>query len=133
MPRDFSRASRLGDQIQRELSELIRNEVRDPGLGLVTVTSVDVSRDLSHAKVYVSTLEGDDALARSLRALARAGGFLRSRLARTLDARTVPELHFVHDESVERGVRLSRLIDEAVESDQAHERESDPDIPGNAS
>lgn len=133
MPRDFSRASRLGDQIQRELSELIRNEVRDPGLGLVTVTGVDVSRDLSHAKVYVSTLEGDDALARSLRALARAGGFLRSRLARTLDARTVPELHFVHDESVERGVRLSRLIDEAVESDQAHERESDPDIPGNAS
>lgn len=133
MPRDFSRASRLGDQIQRELSELIRNEVRDPGLGLVTVTGVDVSRDLSHAKVYVSTLEGDDALARSLRALMRAGGFLRSRLARTLDARTVPELHFVHDESVERGVRLSRLIDEAVESDQAHERESDPDIPGNAS
>lgn len=133
MPRDFSRASRLGDQIQRELSELIRNEVRDPGLGLVTVTSVDVSRDLSHAKVYVSTLEGDEALAQSLRALTRAAGFLRSRLARMLDARTVPELHFVHDESVERGVRLSRLIDEAVESDQAHERESDPDTPGNAS
>jgi len=133
MPRDFSRASRLGDQIQRELSELIRNEVRDPGLGLVTVTSVDVSRDLSHAKVYVSTLEGDEALAQSLRALTRAAGFLRSRLARMLDARTVPELHFVHDESVERGVRLSRLIDEAVESDQAHERGSDPDAPGNAS
>ncbi|MCC7547833.1 MAG: 30S ribosome-binding factor RbfA [Burkholderiales bacterium] len=125
MPRDFSRASRLGDQIQRELANLVRNEVRDPGLGLVTITAVDVSRDLSHAKVYVSSLQGEDGQAESLRALGRAAGFLRSKLAHLLKSRTVPELHFVHDESVERGVRLSRLIDEAVESDHANDRDSD--------
>ena len=123
MPRDFPRASRLGDQIQRELADLIRNEVRDPRLGLVTITAVEVSRDLSHAKVYVSTLQDQVALDASMRALARAAGFLRTKLAHGLKARTVPELHFLHDESVERGVRLSRLIDEAVESDHAH----DPD------
>jgi len=125
MPRDFSRASRLGDQIQRELADLIRNEVRDPGVGLVTITAVDVSRDLSHAKVYVSSLQGEEALAASLRALGRAAGFLRTKLSHLLKARTVPELHFVHDESVERGVRLSRLIDQAVESDHAHDRDPD--------
>ena len=127
MPRDFSRASRLADQIQRELADLIRTEVRDPGVGLVTVTAVDVSRDLSHAKVYISSLQDDQALQESLRALGRAAGFLRSKLSHLLSTRTVPELHFVHDESVERGVRLSRLIDEAVESDLAHERDRDPD------
>ncbi len=125
MARDFSRASRLGDQIQRELADLIRNEVRDPGLGQVTITAVDVSRDLSHAKVYVSSLQDQEALTTSMRALARASGFLRSKLAHLLNARTVPELHFVHDESVERGVRLSRLIDEAVESDRAHDLDQD--------
>ena len=125
MPRDFSRASRLGDQIQRELADLIRNEVRDPGLGLVTITAVDVSRDLSHAKVYVTSLQGDEVMRISLQALSRAAGFLRSKLAHLLKVRTVPELHFVHDESVERGVRLSRLIDEAVASDLAHDRDPD--------
>lgn len=124
MPRDFSRASRLADQIQRELAELIRTQMRDPGVGLVTVTAVEVSRDLSHAKVFVSSLQGDEALQESLHALTRAAGFLRSKLAHLLKTRTVPELHFMHDESVERGVRLSRLIDEAVESDQAHGRDS---------
>jgi len=125
MARDFSRASRLGDQIQRELADLIRNEVRDPGLGQVTITAVDVSRDLSHAKVYVTSLQDEEALSTSMRALARAAGFLRSKLAHLLNARTVPELHFVHDESVERGVRLSRLIDEAVESDRARDPDQD--------
>jgi ribosome-binding factor A len=115
MPREFSRSSRLADQIQRDLSDLIRLEVRDPRVGLVTVTEVEVSRDLSHAKVYVTSLAGSDQAAQSQQALQHAAGFLRSRLAQILKARTVPELHFVYDESVERGIRLSRLIDQAVE------------------
>jgi ribosome-binding factor A len=115
MPREFSRSSRLADQIQRDLSDLIRLEVRDPRVGLVTVTEVEVSRDLSHAKVYVTSLAGSDQAAQSQQALQHAAGFLRSRLAQSLKARTVPELHFVYDESVERGIRLSRLIDQAVE------------------
>lgn len=119
MPREYSRASRLGDQIQRDLSELIRLEVKDPRVGMVTVTAVEVSRDLSHARVFVTSLAGDEAAQHSLRALRHAAGFLRSRLAHILTSRTVPELQFVYDESVERGARLSRLIDEAVKQDDA--------------
>jgi ribosome-binding factor A len=116
MPRDFSRSSRLAEQIQRDLSDLIRLETRDPRVGMVTVTQVEVSRDLSHAKVFVTSLAGEDQRLDCVRGLQRAAGFLRSRLAQSIKARTVPELHFVYDESVERGIRLSRLIDEAVES-----------------
>lgn len=121
MARDFSRASRLGDQIQRDLAELIRTEVRDPRVGLITVTGVDVSRDLSHAKIFVSSVQGEAALLDSLRALRHAAGFLRSQLAHGMRTRTVPELHFEADRSVDRGVRLSQLIDRAVESDQRHD------------
>jgi ribosome-binding factor A len=113
MPRDFSRSSRIADQIQRDLSETIRTELKDPRVGMVTITAVEVSRDLSHARVFVTSLAGAQAMEESLGALRHAAGFLRSRLAHTLTSRTVPELQFVYDESVERGIRLSRLIDEA--------------------
>ena len=113
MPRDFSRSSRIADQIQRDLSEAIRTELKDPRVGMVTITAVEVSRDLSHARVFVTSLAGVEAMEESLGALRHAAGFLRSRLAHTLSVRTVRELQFVYDESVERGIRLSRLIDEA--------------------
>jgi ribosome-binding factor A len=116
MPREFSRASRLAEQIQRDLSELIRLELKDPRVGLVTVTAVEVSRDLSHAKVFVTSLTQGEAESQYLRALQHASGFLRNRLAHVLKTRTVPELHFVHDASIERGMRLSQLIDQAVET-----------------
>ena len=107
-----ARGARIADQIQRSLAELIRTEVRDPRVGLVTLTGVELSRDQSHAKVFY-TVMGPDAEAAG-EGLARAAGFLRSALAHELTIRKVPELHFEFDESVERGVRLSRLIDEAV-------------------
>lgn len=116
MAQDVSRASRLGEQIQRDLAQLIRLEVKDPRVGLVTVTDVEVSRDLSHAKVFVTALAGEKAALASIEALTRAAGFLRKRLGQVLKTRTVPELRFVYDESVERGARLSKLIDEAVQS-----------------
>jgi ribosome-binding factor A len=109
-----ARSARIADQIQRELAEVIRTEMRDPRVGLVTLTGVELSRDQSHAKVFFTVLgaasEGEDAL----EGLGRAAGFLRSELARRLTTRKVPELHFAYDTSVERGVYLSRLIDEAV-------------------
>lgn len=106
------RLARIADQIQRELAELVRTELRDPRVRFVTLTGVELSRDQSHAKVFFTVLEGD---ARDcLKGLSHAAGFLRSRLAHRLTTRTVPELAFAYDESVERGVRLSRLIDEAV-------------------
>jgi ribosome-binding factor A len=114
--RETPRSRRLGDQIQRDLAELIRRELKDPRVGLVTITDVEVSRDLSHAKVYVSSLMESETHEQITAALQHAAGFLRARLGHALRVRQVPELHFVYDESVERGVRLSQLIDEAVES-----------------
>ena len=107
------RPQKVADLIQRELSDLLRREVRDPHVGMVTLTSVDVSPDLSHAKVFftlLNTEKKDD----TSRALKRAAGFLRSQLAHRLKMYTTPELRFVYDESVERGDRLSQLIDSVV-------------------
>ena len=108
------RLGRIADQIQRELAELVRLELRDPRVRLVTLTGVELSRDQSHAKVFFTTLGPARELAECLEGLQRAAGFLRSSLSRRLTTRKVPELHFTHDASVEHGVRLSRLIDEAV-------------------
>ena len=117
MSGEYPRSYRIADQIQRELSQLIRLEVKDPGLSpLLTVSAVDVTRDLSIAKIYVTVMD-DAQRDSSLAALKRAGGFLRSQIARRLTTRTVPELRFYYDETAERGERLSNLIDAAVRSD----------------
>jgi ribosome-binding factor A len=107
------RPQKVADLIQRELSDLLRREVRDPHVGMVTLTSVDVSPDLSHAKVFFTLLQ-DDRKDMTTRALQRAAGFLRSQLAHRMKMYTTPELRFVYDESVERGDRLSRLIDSVI-------------------
>ena len=109
-----ARGARIADQIQRSLAELIRLEVRDPRVGLVTLTGVELSRDQSHAKVFFTVLGAEHDAEAAARGLANAAGFLRSALARELTTRKVPELHFEFDASVERGMRLTRLIDEAV-------------------
>src|SRR5678816_245030 len=108
--RGQGRPQRLGDQIQRELSELLRLELRDPRVSMITITSVDVSPDMSHAKVFFTLLDKDK-LEDTLHGLKRSAGFLRSQLARRGTMYTTPELRFEYDESVERGDRLSRLID----------------------
>jgi len=108
------RAGRLADQIQRELAELIRGELKDPRVELVTITGVEVSGDYHHARVFFTTLRGEKSVEPAWDGLRHASGFLRSRLAKVLRTRTVPELHFEYDESIERGDRLSRLIEQAV-------------------
>ena len=108
------RRARIADQIQRELAELIRTELRDPRVGMVTLTGVEVSGDQSHAKVFFTMLGAESVAQEALEGLRHAAGFLRTGLARRLSTRSVPDLHFEHDESVERGMRLSKLIDEAV-------------------
>lgn len=112
MKSGHGRPQRLGDLIQRELSGLIRLELRDPRVGMLTITSVDVSPDMSHAKVFFTLLEKDK-LEDTLHGLKRSAGFLRSQLARRITMYTTPELRFEYDESVERGDRISRLIDSA--------------------
>ena len=104
------RPQKVADMIQRELSELLRREVRDPRVGMVTLTSVDVSPDFSHARVLFTCLDPAH-VEEAGRGLQRAAGFLRSQLARRLKLYSTPELRFEYDESIERGDRLHRLID----------------------
>ena len=110
MKRGQGRPRKLGYQIQGDLSDLLARELRDPRIGMITITSVDVSPDISHAKVFFTMLE-KDRLEDTVHGLRRAAGFLRSQLARRIKLYTTPELRFEYDESVERGDRLSRLID----------------------
>ena len=119
-----ARSARIADQIQRSLAELIRLEVRDPRVGLVTLTAVELSRDQSHAKVFFTVMGAEHDAQAASRGLANAAGFLRSALAHELTIRKVPELHFEFDQSVERGVRLARLIDEAVAPPKPRRRKS---------
>jgi ribosome-binding factor A len=108
------RLRRVADQIQRELSGLLCTEIKDPRVGMVTLTGVEVSPDLAHAKVFFTTLADAESLTRVEAGLEHAAGFLRAQLGRRLRLRVTPEIHFKHDVSVEQGVRLSQLIDAAV-------------------
>lgn len=117
MPKEYSRTKRIGEQIQRELAVLVQQEIDDPRIGMVTVSAVDVSPDLSHAKIYVTVL-GEEKQASTVKALNKAAGYLRTTLARRLSLRAVPQLRFVYDGSISHGNRLAALIDAAVEEDR---------------
>ena len=124
MGKEFSRSSRVSEQIHRELSELIRLELKDPRLtsklSLVTLTDVEVTPDYAHAKVFYTSLAGDEHRREIEEGLRHSAGFLRRELGRRIRIHHIPELHFVYDASVERGTRLSNLIEEAVRSDEAN-------------
>ena len=112
MPKEYSRSQRVVEQIRRELAELIRLEVKDPRVGFITLTDVEITPDYAHAKVFFTTLNGEH-LDEIERGLKRAAGFLRRELGRRIHIHTLPELHFVYDNSLERGSNLSQLIDKA--------------------
>ena len=114
MPKDYSRTQRIADQIQRELAVLIETEVKDPRVGRITITDVEVTRDYSHAKIYYTTLGNEEDRVAIEEGLKHASGFLRSQLASRIRLRVIPQLHFIYDESVERGLYLSQLIDKAT-------------------
>lgn len=108
------RGIRVADQIQRDLAEIIAYELKDPRVGMITITEVQVTPDYAHAKVYFTTLADNlEAVQNTLSGLRKAAGFIRGQLGRRLTIHTIPELHFVHDTSTTRGMQLSKLIDEA--------------------
>lgn len=113
--REFGREERVGSELHRELAQILRDEVRDPRLNQVTIQEVRVVRDLSHARVFFTVLDRDQAR-KTEKALNKAAGFLRRRLGERVIMRTVPALHFEYDHSLEQGMRLSSLIDQAVAS-----------------
>ncbi len=128
MPNDFPRSRRVADFIQRELSELIRTELKDPRVSsMVTVSSVEVTRDLGTAKVHYTIMNPQEGERESTdQALKKAAGFLRRRLAPRLNTRSVPQLRFYYDDSIERGAHMSALIADAVASNTT-EGDSDDD------
>ena len=116
-PREFNRSERVAGQIRRDLARLIQQEIKDPKVGFISLSDVEVTRDLSHAKVYITVFEPEKAQ-ESLSALKHAAGFLRVRLSQELRLRHVPELHFQHDDSVEKGSRIDELIAKALGGDK---------------
>lgn len=121
---DFKRTDRVAEMLQRKLSQIIQQEVKDPRMpAFVTISTVKVSADLGHAKVYFTVLNHDEAL--TARILNAAASYLRSALARSSTLRTVPQLHFIYDASIEYGRRLSKLIDDVnpPETDAEDEQE----------
>ncbi len=105
----------MGAQVLRTLSELLRTEVKDPRLESASLTAVELSRDLSVARVYFSLLNPDDEPQPALDALTKASGFLRSKLGRAMKVRHVPELRFAHDDSIAHGSAMSKLIQDAID------------------
>src|SRR5690606_25046704 len=105
MGKQYSRAQRVGDQIQRELAMMITRELKDPRLGFITLTGVDVSRDLGHAKIFITVMNCDDQaeIAGNLEVLRESAGMLRMLLGKSMRIRAVPQLHFYYDESISRG------------------------------
>ncbi|GKS69505.1 ribosome-binding factor A [Nitrosomonas sp. PY1] len=113
-----SRTLRVADQIQRELADLLRHETKDPRVKNITITAVEVTRDYSQAKIFYSILGDSEEIFLTQNGLENAKGFLRSQLSHRMQLRITPQLNFVYDESVERGTRLSKLIDDAVAQDK---------------
>lgn len=110
------RVGRVGEQIKKELSIILQTELKDPRIGFITVTGVDVSNDLSQARVYLSILGSEEEKEETLGALARATGFLRTELGRRIRLRYTPELLFKFDESIDYGSRIEKLIKDLNEN-----------------
>jgi ribosome-binding factor A len=108
------RGVRVADQIQRDLAEIIAHELKDPRVGMITITEVQVTPDYAHAKVFFTMLADDEeSIQNTVTGLSKASGFIRGQLGRRLTIHTIPDLHFVHDKSAAQGMALSKLIDEA--------------------
>ena len=121
--KSFSRKDRVSEQIRRELAELIRTELKDPRVGMISITDVEVTADYAHAKIFFSSLAGSENLTAVMTGLEKASGLLRRELGKRISIHTTPQLHFVFDHSLERGADLSKLIQEAV----AISGKTDPD------
>lgn len=131
MPREFSRIDRIGDQMQRELAQLIQREVKDPRVGMVTVNAVKVSRDLGYADIYVSLLtteeltEESPEVRDSLAVLNKASGFLRGQIGRAMKLRVTPQLRFHFDSLLGHSRHMDNLIREAVGDKPAVDRDAE--------
>jgi ribosome-binding factor A len=121
MPREFSRASRVSEVIQREVAVIIQKEMNDPRVANVTITFTKMSRDMSTARVHFICPGDEQGIKATLRALSKASGFIRHELAGRVDLRFIPNIRFFYDVSVERGRHVTELIDQAMSRDPGHD------------
>ncbi|MGV3345603.1 30S ribosome-binding factor RbfA [Enterobacteriaceae bacterium LUAb1] len=132
MAKEFGRSQRVSQELQKEIAIILQREIKDPRLGMmVTVSGVDVSRDLAYAKVFVTFLNDEDeaAIQAGLRALGDAAGYIRTLLGKAMRLRIVPELTFFYDTSLIEGMRMSNLVSNVIRND--NERRSVPDENNN--
>ncbi len=125
MAKEFSRATRVAEQMQRELADLLMFEAKDPRIGMVTITAVEVTGDMAHAKIFYSAPQAKSSNANHAKTLQsiqngleNSAGFLRTQVAKRMLLRTVPQLHFVYDESIDIGMKMAQLIDAARATDK---------------
>ncbi|AOT07418.1 MULTISPECIES: 30S ribosome-binding factor RbfA [Pseudoalteromonas] len=130
--REFSRTDRVAQQIQKEIAVILQREIKDPRLGMVTVSAVEVSRDLSYAKIFVTVLnsKSDEDTKQNLAILNDATGYIRSLLGKRIRARIMPELRFVLDNSLMEGMRISNLVDEVIRTDKEKRGEDTDSVEG---
>ncbi|WP_299495486.1 30S ribosome-binding factor RbfA [uncultured Shewanella sp.] len=123
MAREFSRTRRIAQQLQQELAQVLQRDMKDPRIGMVTVNDVDVSRDLSYAKVYVTFFDEDEKRVQDkLAALETAAGYVRSLVAGRMKLRVMPELRFIYDASLVEGMRMSNLVSRVISDDEAKQQ-----------
>ncbi|WP_392559163.1 30S ribosome-binding factor RbfA [Orbus mooreae] len=125
MAKSFGRPQRVGHELQKEIAIILQREIKDPRLGMVTVSEVEMSRDLSYAKVFVTFLndKDPDAVTMGLKVLNDATGYIRSLVGKAMKLRIIPELKFVYDESLVEGMRMSNLVSEVIHNDEIRHKD----------
>lgn len=125
MSREFKRSDRVAQELQKEVAVILQREVKDPRIGMVTVSDVEVSRDLAYAKVFVTFLFDNDpeAIKQGMKGLEKASPYIRSLLGKAMRLRIVPELRFVYDESLVEGMRMSNLVSNVIKNDEEKHKE----------
>lgn len=125
MGREFSRAQRVAQEIKKEIAVILQREVKDPRIGMVTVSDVELSKDLAYAKVYVTFLfdQDEEAIELAMQGIHDASGYMRSLLGKAMSLRIVPEIRFVYDHSLVDGMRMASLVTSAVNKDKSRHKE----------
>ncbi|AZG72481.1 30S ribosome-binding factor RbfA [Shewanella livingstonensis] len=133
MAKEFSRTRRIAQQLQQELAMVLQRDMKDPRIGFVTVNDVDVSRDLSYAKVYVTFFEEDTELVQQkIDALTVAAPYVRTLVAGRMKLRVMPELRFIYDSSLVEGMRMSNLVTQVINKDKAKQQQFTPEVSDNS-
>ena len=125
MSREFKRSDRVAQELKKEVAVILQREVKDPRIGMVTVSDVEVSRDLAYAKIFVTFLFDNDqeAINQGMKGLEKASPYIRSLVGKAMRLRIVPELRFIYDESLVEGMRMSNFVSNVIREDEAKHKE----------